>query len=139
MVKMVNLHAKSYRQTQRFIENPPDDIQVFEIYPPAPLTTMALGSRISVLNQDYHLGRRCGRYFLATIGHTFVGGKFGRMERKSYGVCRSKLNADGVNPNCFRRNHFLNSASQLAVEPPVADVLDNTPATEKGMMDNLDK
>ena len=32
------------------------------------LASSALGSRISSLNQDYHLGRRCGRYFLATLG-----------------------------------------------------------------------
>ena len=31
-------------------------------------TGRSLGSRVASLNQDYHLGRRCGRYFLATLG-----------------------------------------------------------------------
>ncbi|MDC9614975.1 DUF6363 domain-containing protein [Xenorhabdus khoisanae] len=139
MVKILNLHAQSYHRTQKFIENPPDDVQIFEIYPPAPLSAMALGSRISALNQDYHLGRRCGRYFLATIGHTFVGGKFGHAERKSYGVCRSGLNSDGINRNCFRRNHFLNHVNHSIIESPVADVIDNEQATESIIVDGLDK
>ncbi|MDC9589873.1 DUF6363 domain-containing protein [Xenorhabdus sp. XENO-10] len=140
MVKMINLHAQSYRQTQKFIENPPDGVQIFEIYPPAPLATMALGSRLSALNQDYHLGRRCGRYFMATIGHTFVEGKFGYAERKSYGVCRTRLNSDGINHNHFRRNHFLNSVNHCPiVEPPASDVMENVQTTEMSMMDNLDK
>ncbi|MDE9499974.1 patatin family protein, partial [Xenorhabdus bovienii] len=88
--------------------------------------------------QDYHLGRRCGRYFLATIGHTFVDGKFGHIERKSYGVCRSGLNSDSVNHSCFRRNHFLNHSNPLIVGAPASDVIDNTQATEQIMMDNLD-
>jgi len=39
-----------------------------EICPPRPLASMALGSRVAALNHDYHLGRRSGRYFLATLG-----------------------------------------------------------------------
>ncbi|HGJ5876045.1 MAG TPA: DUF6363 domain-containing protein [Arsenophonus sp.] len=31
----------------------------------------ALGSHISTLERDYHIGRRCGRYFLANLGHYF--------------------------------------------------------------------
>ncbi|MFD0706862.1 patatin family protein [Photorhabdus akhurstii] len=76
MVRMLQQHAKSYYRTQKFIENPPDDVQIFEIYPPASLTTSALGSRLPALNRDYHLGRRCGRYFLETVGHLFIGNKF---------------------------------------------------------------
>ncbi len=69
MVKMMQQHEKSYRRIQRFIEKPPGKVRVFEIYPPKPLLSHALGSRIKTLNADYHLGRRCGRYFLATVGH----------------------------------------------------------------------
>ncbi|MDC9581122.1 DUF6363 domain-containing protein [Xenorhabdus sp. PR6a] len=139
MVKMLNLHARSYRKTQKFIENPPGDVQIFEIYPPAPLAAMALGSRLSALNQDYHLGRRCGRYFLATIGHTFVSGKFGDAECKSYGVCRTGLNADSVNRHCFRRNHFLSSFNyHPIVESSAPDVMENGQTTDTIMMKNLD-
>ena len=36
--------------------------------PPKPLASMALGSRIPTLLEDYKIGRLCGRYFLATVG-----------------------------------------------------------------------
>lgn len=71
MAAMLKVHLKSYRRTQEFIENPPKDVQVFEIYPPVPLKSSALGSKVSSLNQDYHTGRRCGRYFIAALGDAF--------------------------------------------------------------------
>ena len=69
LVHMMQHHEKSYRRIQQFIENPPGNLRIFEIYPPKPLASRALGSRLSALNRDYHLGRRCGRYFLATVAH----------------------------------------------------------------------
>lgn len=135
MLQMIKLHAKSYYRTQQFIENPPDDVQIFEIHPPSPLATMALGSRIRAMNKDYHLGRRCGRYFLATIGHTFVGGKFGLTERKSYGTCRSGLNHDGVNQSCFRRSNLWHKLNhQIIEEPKPAVSLPNV-----NMINNMDE
>ncbi|MFU9137191.1 patatin-like phospholipase family protein [Erwinia tasmaniensis] len=68
LVNIMQLHEESYRQTQQFIIHPPGKLKVIEISPPHALASMALGSRVSSLNQDYHLGRRCGRYFLATVG-----------------------------------------------------------------------
>jgi len=68
MINVLNKHEQSYREIQQFIENPPDDLRIIEIFPPHALASSALGSRIASLNQDYHLGRRCGRYFLATLG-----------------------------------------------------------------------
>lgn len=72
MAAMLKVHLKSYRKTQEFIENPPDGVQIFEIYPPTPLKSSALGSKISALNQDYHVGRRCGRYFIAALAQQFA-------------------------------------------------------------------
>lgn len=72
MAAMLKIHLKSYRKTQEFIENPPKDVQIFEIYPPVPLKSSALGSKVSSLNQDYHTGRRCGRYFMAALGDAFI-------------------------------------------------------------------
>lgn len=69
MVRMMQYHEKSYRRTQRFIEQPPGHLRIFEIYPPKPLASHALGSTVAALNTDYHLGRRCARYFLAAVGH----------------------------------------------------------------------
>jgi len=68
MINILHHHEESYREIQQFIEQPPDDLRIIEIYPPKPLASMALGSRLASLNQDYHLGRRSGRYFLATLG-----------------------------------------------------------------------
>ncbi|MEY4922388.1 MAG: hypothetical protein RLY17_1105 [Pseudomonadota bacterium] len=68
LVRIIQQHEQSYHRIQQFIENPPDDLRIFEIFPPKPLASNALGSRVAALNRDYHLGRRCGRYFLATAG-----------------------------------------------------------------------
>ena len=68
MVRIVQQHEESYREIQQFIEDPPENLRIIEIYPPHPLASSALGSRVNALNHDYHLGRRCGRYFLATMG-----------------------------------------------------------------------
>ncbi|WP_052044838.1 patatin-like phospholipase family protein [Candidatus Arsenophonus nilaparvatae] len=71
MAKMIKVHIKSYQQTQKFIAAPPPGIQIFEIYPPKPLMSCALGSRASTLETDYHIGRQCGSYFLTSLKHYF--------------------------------------------------------------------
>ncbi|MCU5771922.1 patatin family protein [Erwiniaceae bacterium BAC15a-03b] len=70
LLHVIQQHEQSYHQIQRFIEKPPGKLRILEIYPPKPLASSALGSRVASLNQDYHLGRRCGRYFLATVGQS---------------------------------------------------------------------
>ena len=67
-VNLVQHHEKTYRAIQSFIEKPPGNLRILEIYPPKPLKSMALGSRLPALLDDYNLGRQCGRYFLATVG-----------------------------------------------------------------------
>ena len=56
MVRVLQHHEQSYLRIQQFIEKPPGKLRIFEIFPPKPLASNALGSR-------------CGRYFLATVGH----------------------------------------------------------------------
>ncbi|MBK4715664.1 MULTISPECIES: patatin-like phospholipase family protein [Tenebrionibacter/Tenebrionicola group] len=68
LVNLVHHHEESYLAIQRFIENPPGDLRIIEIYPPSPLQSSALGSRPAALRADYRTGRLCGRYFLATVG-----------------------------------------------------------------------
>lgn len=67
-LNLVQHHETSYRAIQSFIEKPPGKLRIFEIYPPKPLHSMALGSRIPALREDYKTGRLCGRYFLTTVG-----------------------------------------------------------------------
>lgn len=68
VITLLQHHEQSYLEIQRFIEQPPGELRIIEIYPPKPLASSALGSRVSSLDEDYHLGRQCGRYFLMTIG-----------------------------------------------------------------------
>ncbi|ENB7486504.1 patatin family protein [Citrobacter koseri] len=68
LVNLVQHHETSYSAIQRFIEKPPGKLRIIEIYPPKPLQSMALGSRLPALREDYKIGRLCGRYFLATVG-----------------------------------------------------------------------
>ncbi|MCS3603355.1 putative patatin/cPLA2 family phospholipase [Buttiauxella sp. BIGb0471] len=68
LLNLVHHHEASYREIQSFIEKPPGKLRIFEIYPPKPLMSSALGSRLPALNTDYKIGRLCGRYFLATVG-----------------------------------------------------------------------
>ena len=72
LLMMAQHHQASYIQTQHFIENPPENVRIFEIHPPRALLSNALGSRLSALNIDYKMGRLCGRYFLATVGRLLV-------------------------------------------------------------------
>ena len=67
-VNLVQHHEATYRTTQQFIEKPPGKLRILEIYPQKPLKSMALGSRLPALLEDYKTGRQCGRYFLATVG-----------------------------------------------------------------------
>lgn len=68
LVNIAKQHETTYGAMQRFIEKPPGKLRIFEIYPPKPLLSMALGSRLPALRMDYKTGRLCGRYFLATVG-----------------------------------------------------------------------
>lgn len=72
LLNLVQHHEESYRDIQSFIEKPPGKLRIFEIYPPKPLLSNALGSRLPSLTADYKTGRLCGRYFLATIGKLLV-------------------------------------------------------------------
>jgi hypothetical protein len=72
LINLVQHHEKTYSATQKFIEAPPGQLRIIEIYPPKLLNSMALGSRLPALREDYKLGRLCGRYFLATVGKLLV-------------------------------------------------------------------
>ncbi|KGB02306.1 patatin-like phospholipase family protein [Enterobacteriaceae bacterium ATCC 29904] len=68
LMNLVHHHETTYHAIQQFIDKPPGKVRVIEIYPPRPLSSMALGSRLPALREDYKTGRQCGRYFLATVG-----------------------------------------------------------------------
>ncbi|MEQ4794575.1 DUF6363 domain-containing protein, partial [Klebsiella variicola subsp. variicola] len=53
-----------------------------------------LGSRLNALNHDYHVGRRCGRYFLATIGQHFSKNKFKQHDKKIFSLFEQEAKTD---------------------------------------------
>ena len=60
----LDAHESSYAQAQRFIEKPPKDFSVVEIYPPQPLRSKLLGSTAEDLIADYKMGFEVGKKFL---------------------------------------------------------------------------
>jgi predicted patatin/cPLA2 family phospholipase len=71
---MLNLfmeHDKNYKATQEFLNNPPEDLSIYEIYPKQMLKSKVLASSIDELNADYHEGIKSGLYFLNNMQHHF--------------------------------------------------------------------
>lgn len=93
-MNMAQVHIETYTETQKFIQSPPEDCVVIEIFPPTTLRSSALGSRLSALNHDYHIGRRCGRYFLATIGQHFSKKKFKQHDKKLFSLFENEAKSD---------------------------------------------
>ena len=65
MVRILQHHEQSYHRIQRFIEKPPGKLRIFEIFPPKPLASNALGSR---LGRSIRIITAPLRPLLATVG-----------------------------------------------------------------------
>lgn len=63
-LKWLDAHEYSYEQSQAFIERPPEDLKIVEIYPPRPLRSKILGSSPEDLVADYRMGFEVGKQFL---------------------------------------------------------------------------
>ncbi|MGV2986213.1 alpha/beta fold hydrolase [Vibrio sp. E150_011] len=61
-------HEESYRQTQRFLANPPDDVNIYEISPARNLKSPVIGSTKKQLDADYIHGVGLGRLFVESVG-----------------------------------------------------------------------
>ncbi|UJF19994.1 DUF6363 domain-containing protein [Vibrio sp. SS-MA-C1-2] len=61
---MLWVHYVSYRETQQFLLNPPDDLTIIELAPSAELQSRALLSQSMWLDLDYQLGKDVGENFL---------------------------------------------------------------------------
>ncbi|MHA6964387.1 patatin-like phospholipase family protein [Zobellella denitrificans] len=68
LLQIVEAHERCFNDAHDFIRRPPADARVIEIFPHRPLQSRVLGSTRAQLDQDYQLGRRCGRYFLQALG-----------------------------------------------------------------------
>ncbi|MBS0848387.1 patatin-like phospholipase family protein [Citrobacter sp. JGM124] len=93
LLMMAQHHQASYSSIQHYIDNPPDNLRIFEIYPPRALLSSALGSRQTALNIDYKMGRLCGRYFLATVGKLLIDKPPVKRYTAPAGISRAVLEA----------------------------------------------
>jgi predicted patatin/cPLA2 family phospholipase len=57
-------HEKAYQQELAFINRPPADVEIIQIFAAQPLQSKLLGSTDSCLRHDHRLGLDAGRYFL---------------------------------------------------------------------------
>lgn len=58
-------HEKAYQAELDFIANPPDDVEIVQIFAKAPLQSKLLGSTDADLRIDYQQGIKAGKAFLA--------------------------------------------------------------------------
>lgn len=64
MMEMYVNYQRHYADALRFMQTPPQDLEIIQIAPPASLRSMVLGSSNEVLKYDYLIGKREGRRFL---------------------------------------------------------------------------
>lgn len=58
-------HEHAYQEELAFIANPPDDVEIIQVFVHEKLQSKLLGSSDAQLRNDYKLGRQAGAHFLA--------------------------------------------------------------------------
>ena len=69
VIDLITHHEDSYLRNLEFIDNPPDDVEIKQIFPQQPLVSSMVGSQKQSLHQDYQTGLQAGREFLSTGHH----------------------------------------------------------------------
>jgi predicted patatin/cPLA2 family phospholipase len=64
VLDLITHHESAYKKTLRFIEQPPEGIEIIQIFPEQPLASGLVGSSDSALNDDYQLGVNAGLAFI---------------------------------------------------------------------------
>lgn len=62
-------HESSYRKTKAFLNSPPDDVNIYELFPSKNLESSAIGSLKKHLDNDYDQGRKLGQVFVEAMAH----------------------------------------------------------------------
>ncbi|WP_299811230.1 patatin family protein [uncultured Shewanella sp.] len=57
-------HEYAYRDALRFIQSPPDDLEIIQIFPEQNLKSKLIGSKKLALQSDYLLGKQAGSAFI---------------------------------------------------------------------------
>lgn len=64
VLDLITHHENAYQATLDFIEQPPKDIEILQIYPEQVLASSLVGSSQESLNNDYDVGFKAGLNFL---------------------------------------------------------------------------
>lgn len=64
VLDLITHHENAYQATLDFIERPPSDVEIIQIYPEQPLESKLVGSNSGSLENDYTLGFQAGLGFL---------------------------------------------------------------------------
>lgn len=68
---ILHKHEESYRKTEAFLNSPPEDLNIFELFPSQHLNSSAMGSSKKQLDADYHQGINLGKLFVETMAKKF--------------------------------------------------------------------
>lgn len=64
VIDLITHHETEYQRAQNFMDKPPEDVEIVQIYPQKPLASGLVGSSCQDLNQDYIHGVKVGLAFL---------------------------------------------------------------------------
>ena len=64
MIDLITHHEDAYQKTLNFIDNPPEDVEVIQVFPEKNLSSSLVGSSYESLNEDYTMGVNVGLAFL---------------------------------------------------------------------------
>lgn len=64
VIDLITHHEDSYQKNLAFINNPPADVTIHQIFPQQPLASSLVGSQPQALKQDYQLGITAGVAYL---------------------------------------------------------------------------
>lgn len=65
-------HEYAYRDALRFIESPPSDLEIIQIFPNRSLKSKLIGSKKIALQSDYLLGKQAGAAFIKRHANTLT-------------------------------------------------------------------
>ncbi len=72
VIDLITHHENAYQKTLSFIDNPPEGVQVIQVFPEKSLSSSLVGSSYESLNKDYTMGVNMGLAFLKQHSSSMV-------------------------------------------------------------------
>ena len=72
VLDLITHHENAYQATLDFIEQPPKDIEIIQVYPEQVLASSLVGSSQESLNNDYDVGFKAGLNFLTRYENNYA-------------------------------------------------------------------